>query len=273
MADGASLSNRGARPLDAARVAGVRETLDPTADFAETARRALLDLIARFDPVIRDADLTACAADLARMRAHLAALSPAALTPRGWFDSRARRLKRFRRLFLPARHDAIRVQADLDQACRNAAQRSGALVALWNETRDAVAALDAHVAAGRDRLAERPEDERLTGFRRRLAELEAPLPAAVRRLPLALAAQNADLTARDRLRACAEALSAWTADWTPALGLEGRKPRRVAVTPAALTEGRDRLIDALAAAERDLASALARRAEILARLERLSPPD
>lgn len=269
MADGTALSNRGARPLDPARVAAVRETLDPTADFAEDARRALDDLTERLRDLIHGGDLAPCRDALASMRRHLAALAPAALAPHGWFDSRARRLKRFRRAFDAARSDAVRIHADLDRRHGDASSRNGALIALWNEMRDAVAVLDAHVAAGRDWLAERAADDRLAGFGRRLDQLDASLLAAVRRLPLALAAQNADLAAREHLRATTDALSAWRTDWTRALGMEARKWRKVAPAQSVLAERRDPLIDLIAAADHSLASACARRAEIAARLQRL----
>jgi len=270
MADGTALSNRGARPLDPARVAAVRETLDPTADFAEQARRSLADLTARLHDLIQDGDLAPCRDGLERIRGHLAALPPAALSPRGWFDSRARRLKRFRHAFQKAHDDAVRIHADLDRRHGEASRRNGELIALWNEIRDAVGGLDAQIAAGRDWLAARPADDRFSSFGRRLDELDEALLAAVRRLPLALAAQNADLAARDHMRAAADALSAWRLDWARALGMTDRKRRKLAPAQAALSEQRDALTASLTKADPALASACARRAEIAARLQRLA---
>lgn len=272
MADGtlAGLSGRGLRPLDAARVEAIRQTLDPTADFAEDARRTLADLVDRFRDTICGGDLTPCRQRLADALSRLEALSPAALTPRGWFDSRGRRLKAFRRAFDDARTVLTATAADLSADHDEAARRNGALAALWNETRDAIAALDAHVAAAVAWLADQaPDDLRLTAFRRRVEDLDALLLSAVRRLPLALAAQNADLTARDHIRNCADALTVWRTDWSRALGVDGKKAKKVTPSQPALTEARQAVTDTLAAADRELASACARRAEIIGRLDRL----
>lgn len=275
MADGTVYmpAPRGSRPINAGRVAALRAELDPTADFAEDARRTLADLVARLDELMRDGDLAPCRALLARAQARLEALSPDALTPKGWFDSRGRRLKVFRRLFATSREACAVLAADLDGHCQAAARRNGALGALWNEVRDAVAALDVPVAAAIAWLTDQAaDDERLAGFRRRVQELDALLLTAVRRLPLALGFQNADLAARDHLRYAGDALSRWRADWTAALGMEGRKPRKLPPSQILLTETRETLSRVLSAADRELASAGERRAEILARLDRLEGP-
>lgn len=273
MADGAlsGLSGQRSRPLDLGRVAAIRETLDPTADFAEDARRTLADLIPRFRDTICGGDLASCRDRLADAAARLDALPPSALNPRGWFDSRGKRLKAFRRAFDEARAALTATGEDLVRRHDEATQRNGALTALWNETRDAVAALDVHVAAAVAWLSDQTTDDpRLSAFRRRVDELDALLVSAVRRLPLALGAQNADLNARDHIRECADALSTWRTDWSRALGMEGRKPKKVAPpSPPALTETRQALADVIAAADRELASARARHAEIVERLERL----
>ena len=272
MADGAlsELSGRGLRPLDPARVAAVRETLDATADFSEDARRTVADLVPRFSDLIRDGDLAPCRDALADARARLETLSPAALEPRGWFDSRGKRLKAFRRAFDEVRTVLTATAADLSRRREEAARRDGGLTTLWNQTRDAVVTLDVHVAAAVAWLGDQGSDDpRLSAFRRRVQELDALLLSAVRRLPLALAAQNADLGARDRLDRCADALSTWRADWSRALGVDGRKPKKVTPSQSALADARQALADVIAAADRELASACARRAEIVGRLDRL----
>jgi len=273
-ADGAiQRQARGLRPLDPERVAALRAELDPTADFAEDARRVLADLVTRLDGELRGGDLASCRERLAEAQARLGGLSLASLQPRGWFDSRSRRLKAFRRAFDAVRQDCATVAADLDRHDQEAGRRDGALDALWTGIRDAVATLDAHAAAAGAWLADQAaEDARLTAVRRRVEEIDALVVAAVRRLPLALGARNAALPSRDGLRQAAEELGRWSAEWARVLGVDGRKPRKVVPDPDALAGTRDALSAVLAAADRDLADAGERRAELLARLDRLETP-
>lgn len=96
----------------------------------------------------------------------------------------------------------------------------------------------------------------------RLAALESVRAAALARLPVLRATQNADWRTPAALNAVTGAVEAWRADWTEALGLAGKKPRKVRPERARLTASTTALSEAIEAAERELAAARARRSEI-----------
>ena len=102
----------------------------------------------------------------------------------------------------------------------------------------------------------------------RLEALAALRSRTVAALPRIRALQNADHAVPAAVASAREGLEAWSADWRDALGLSGRKPKKVRPDTARLVESRDTLVARLSAAERALASAQARLAELTPR----SPP-
>lgn len=109
-----------------------------------------------------------------------------------------------------------------------------------------------------------PLDARLTA----LAALRARAVAA---LPRIRALQNADHAAPAALASARNGVEAWSGQWREALGLSGRKPKKVRPDGALLVETRDALVGRLTAAERVLATAQARLAELTPRTH--TPPD
>ncbi len=102
----------------------------------------------------------------------------------------------------------------------------------------------------------------------RLETLAVVRTRAVAALPRIRALQNADHAAPAALASAREGLEAWSADWRDALGLSGRKPKKVRPDAARLVESLDAVVARLSAAERALVSAQSRLAELTPR----SPP-
>ena len=105
----------------------------------------------------------------------------------------------------------------------------------------------------------------------RLTSLAALRARAVAALPRIRALQNADHAAPAALASAREGVEAWSAEWREALGLSGRKPKKVRPDASRLVESRDALVARLSAAERALAAAQARLAELTPRTQ--TPPD
>ncbi|MDP3403614.1 MAG: hypothetical protein Q8S03_02920 [Brevundimonas sp.] len=220
----------------------------------------------------------------------------------GLFDSRGARLKAFRAAWVSTASAVGDAAADLGTRGGAIATRHTALENLWAETRDAIAALDVPIAAARAWLADRPSprpviapgpddlydpvepqadaeaahasgpvEVREAGpdiptlphpLAARLVALEAVRAVALGRLPLLRAAQNADCGVPARIREVCDGIQAWQADWRDALGLAGRKPKKVQPDPARLIQARTALTDGLARAEQDLKMAGHRRDEL-----------
>ena len=105
---------------------------------------------------------------------------------------------------------------------------------------------------------------RVEGAARRSGALDA--------LPLIRGAQNADARAAEALRACHDGVAAWRQGWLEALGLAGKRPKKVRPDRERLLVLRD---DLLARIDRGLAELKAsdgRRADIAARLGDLRAP-
>ncbi|OYX33301.1 MAG: hypothetical protein B7Z01_09360 [Brevundimonas subvibrioides] len=102
----------------------------------------------------------------------------------------------------------------------------------------------------------------LEGRLETLARLRARTIAA---LPRIRALQNADHTVPAALAAAREGIEAWSADWREALGLAGKRPRKVRPDGTRLVESRDALVADLSTAERAVAAAQARLAELTPR--------
>ena len=99
----------------------------------------------------------------------------------------------------------------------------------------------------------------------RLIALEAVRATAIGRLPLMRAAQNADHQAPITLKRVCDAIEAWRADWQDALGLAGKKPKKIRPDRVRLANALSALIGKIQSAGHELSAAQGRRAELDAR--------
>lgn len=272
----------GAPEPDADRVRAALDLLDAAepADFASAELEALAGRLDRVLAELRTGDLTEAAALLAHIRSELSGLAPGDLEPRrglgGLFDSRAARLKRFRARFNGVTRSLSESAGQVVERAGGVQRRDERLETLWNELREAIVGLDACRAAGMERCPAPAldADEVVTvdgaaALRGRLALVSAAREAALKTLPCIRAAQNADVAPLARLKGVPDIVEAWRADWSDALGLGGRKPKKVRPDRVRLTASREQLTGALEAADLAIATAKTRRAEIEARLEAL----
>lgn len=276
MADGAYRWQGNAPAPDAARVDAIHAAYDDAqaAAFAEPARLAAMDTLERALAAARSGDLSGTAARLAEARVVLADLRPETLEPRrglaGLFDSRSGRLKRFREAWGEAVAALERIAADLSEGVAGAAQRSKALDGAWADLRDTLVDLDAHLAAAARRLTGLTADEAAPDpLPARIATLDACRAAALGALPLVRNAQGADARAAEALKTCTDGVAAWRDDWKDALGLSGKRPRRVRPDRDRLLRARDALLDRIDRAVAELDAGRLRRAGTEARLDGL----
>lgn len=274
MADGSYRWQGNAPAPDAARVDAIHDAwLDDQAHvFAEPARASAVEKIERALAAARTGDLTEAHAQLTHARSVLESLRPEALEPRrglaGLFDSRGRRLKVFRAAYARAAASVDEVARDLTGWIEGVSRRSGALDTVWTEVRDAVADLDAHLAAAARRLTGHTpvEGDEAHPLEARKATLNACRTAALSALPLLRNAQNTDARFADLLKPCAEGAAAWRDDWKEALGLSGRRPKKVRPDRERLLRLRDDLITRIDRALAGLPASRARRADVESRL-------
>lgn len=280
MADGAYRWLGNAPAPDAARVAGIDAAWDDTQIdvFAEPSRLAAVERIERARAAARTGDLTEAAAQLTHARSVLDGLDPNALEPRrglgGLFDSRSGRLKRFRETWGRAAAGLTETAKELAGRVDGAGQRSAALDTAWTDIRDALVDLDAHLAAAAGRLAGHTptEGDAPHPLLARRARLEACRAAALHCLPLIRGAQNADARVADALKLCADGVSSWRDDWKDALGLAGKRPRKVRPDRERMGRGRDELSTRIDRALGELSAARSRRADVEARMADLRRP-
>jgi hypothetical protein len=280
MADGAYRWFGSAPEPDAARVAEIEAGWDEAGAhaFAEPARAAAVEGVDRTFAAIRTGDLANAAGRLDEARSILTGLNPAALEPRrgfaGLFDSRGKRLKRFRNDWRGAAARLTDSAEWLAEPIADADRRATALDGVWTEVRDAVAELDAHlsVAAGHLKDAVPTEDEGDRPLKTRSDALEACRAAALQTLSIIRIAQNADARAAGSLKTCMEAVTAWRDDWRDALGLAGKRPKKVRPDPERLVRSRGVLLARIDRALAELATARARRAEVEGRMAELRAP-
>lgn len=152
---------------DPERVEALRQEAltDPDDAFAERALAGLRGAVERLLAEARHGDFVE-AADLIRHARHLlSGLDPRTLEPRrglaGLFDSRGRRLKRFRSEYLAAAASAVDTASALAERGGAAARRSAALDTLHADARRAIAEADAAIAAGAGLLKDRIDAARL----------------------------------------------------------------------------------------------------------------
>lgn len=280
MADGAYRWQGNWPAPDAARVAEIDAAWDDAQvhAFAEPARAAAVERIERALAAARTGDLIEAAAQLTHARSVLDGLDPDALEPRrglaGLFDGRGGRLKRFRETWSRAATGLAQTAVDLSGHVDGAGRRSGALDGVWTEIRDALADLDAHLAAAAARLSGHSTGEAAAPhpLEARRATLDACRAAALQFLPLIRSAQNADARAAEALKACADGVAAWRDDWKNALGLSGKRPKKVRPDGERMARVRDDLKARIDRAQVELTASRSRRAEVEGRMAELRRP-
>jgi hypothetical protein len=253
MADGSYRWQGNAPAPDATQVDAIHDAYqsEQAEAFAEPARLAAVETIERALSATRTGDLTEAHAQLTHARSVLEGLRPEALEPRrglaGLFDSRGRR-------------------------------RSTTLDTVWTEARDAVVSLDAHFAAAARRLTghapapESGEGEAAHPLEARKATLDACRNAALAALPLLRNVQNTDGRFADLLKPCAEGAALWRDDWKEALGLSGRRPKKVRPDRERLLRLRDDLLARIDRALTGITAARDRRAVVEGRLADIRRP-
>lgn len=274
MADGAYRWLGNAPAPDTARVDGIDAAFDATAAhaFGEPARAAAVERINRALTTARAESLEAATAALTLLRSRIETLRPDALEPRrgiaGLFDSRGKRLNRFREQFRDAADRLTDSGSALAERIEGAARRAASLDAVWAEIRDAVADLDAHLAAAARRLSGHAptEDGAAHPLEARKATLDACRAAALQSLPLIRGSQNADARTSEALKSCTEGLAAWRDDWRDALGLSGKRPRRIRPDKERLARGRDQALAHIDRTLAELTALGARRGDVERRL-------
>ncbi len=280
MADGAYRWQGNWPAPDAARVAEIDAAWDDAGvdAFAEPVRAAAVERIERALAAARTGDLTEAAAQLTHARSVLDGLDPGALEPRrglaGLFDSRGARLKRFREAWSRAAAGLTATADELSGRVDGAARRSDVLDGVWTEIRDALADLDAHLAAAaaRHRAHAPAAGEPPHPLEARRAALDACRAAALQSLPLIRSAQNADARAAEALKACADGVAAWRDDWKEALGLAGKRPKKVRPDREGMARLRDELRARIDRALAELTASRSRRADVETRLAALRGP-
>ena len=278
MADGSYRWQGHAPAPDAARVEAIHASYDEAgaATFAEPARAAAVERIEAALAAARAGDLAGAEAQLARARSVLESLNPAALEPRrglaGLFDSRGKRLRAFRDAFHRASAAVSETASDLAGRVEEAARRSGALDGVWAGVRDAMVELDAHLLAAARRLSGHADPEAPHPLEARKAALDACRAAALGALPLIRGAQNADARAAAALKACGDGLDDWRQGWNEALGLAGRRPKKVRPDRERLLALRAGVLSRIDRALTELTTSRDRRARVEARLADLRSP-
>jgi len=278
MADGAYRWQGHAPAPDAARVEAIHAAYDEAVAhaFAEPARAAAVERIEQALAAARAGDLTEAAGQLTRARSVLEALDPGALEPRrglaGLFDSHGKRLKAFRETFHRAAAALSEAAADLTARVDDAARRSGALDTAWTDVRDAMVELDAYLLAAARRLSGHGDPDTPHPLEARKAALDACRAAALGALPLIRGAQNADARAAEAIKACHDGVADWRQGWSEALGLAGKRPKKVRPDRERLLRLRDEMVARIDRALAELTASRARRARVESRLSELRAP-
>ena len=190
------------------------------------------------------------------LRARVASVRPAELTPRtglgGLFDSRKKRLSRFRHHVADLAPSISTAAVKLRDAAAELARRNGALNEHHQGLLTAITELD----------------EALMAFPERA---DAARDGGLKHLPLTRMVQNVDARLAETAGQVAEAAMGWRDDLLKALGADGKKLtplRRVNPDQGALNQACEALLSAIDRAEAALTAAKARRDEVMARLDR-----
>ena len=190
------------------------------------------------------------------LRARVASVRPAELTPRtglgGLFDSRKKRLSRFRHHVADLAPSISTAAVKLRDAAAELARRNDALNAHHQGLLTAITELD----------------EALMAFPERA---DAARDGGLKHLPLTRMVQNVDARLAETAGQVAEAAMGWRDDLLKALGADGKKLtplRRVNPDQGALNQACEALLSVIDRAEAALTAAKARRDEVMARLDR-----
>jgi hypothetical protein len=132
--------------------------------------------------------------------------------------------------------------------------------------------LDAHLLAAARRLSGHADPETPHPLEARKAALDACRSAALGALPLIRGAQNADARAAEALRACGDGVAEWRQGWTEALGLAGKRPKKVRPDRDRLLALRDGLMARIDRALAELTASRGRRTDVESRLADLRSP-
>ncbi len=274
MADGAYRWFGSAPAPDMAHVDRIDASYDEHSAhaFGEPVRATAVGGVEQALAAARAGDLSGIAAALADARGRVEALRPHALEPRrglaGLFDSRGKRLKRLRETFHDTVTRLIEHTAAVGTIVDGAARRSGALDAVWSELRAAVTDLDAHIAVAARRLTGHAsaEDDTAHPLQGRTETLDACRADALQSLSLIRGAQNADARTMEALQLCTDGLAALREDWRDALGLSGKRPRRIRPDQDRLTRSRDQALARIDRTLGELATLGIRRVDVERRL-------
>ena len=260
------------------RIEAIDTAYDDTLAFAEQARAVAVERIERALAAARTDRLSEAAFRLAHARSALEGLRPEKLEPRrglaGLFDSRKGRLRRFREAYRLTAASLSDMTGDLSERVKGPARRAGALDGVWAEVRDALVDLDAHLLAATRHLPGPALADGATAhpLETRKAALHASRAAALSALPLIRAAQNADARAAEAFSHSGEGVFLWRADWNEALGLSGKRPKKVRPDRERLLGPRDELLARIERALAELTASRARRAEVEGRMAELGRP-
>jgi hypothetical protein len=190
------------------------------------------------------------------LRMRVASVRPAELTPRtglgGLFDSRKKRLTRFRHHVTDLAPSISTAAVKLRDAAAGLGRRNGALNEQHQGLLTAITELD----------------EALMAFPERA---DAVRDGGLKHLPLTRMIQNVDARLAETAGQVAEAAMGWRDDLLKALGADGKKLtplRRVNPDQGALNQACEALLSVIDRAEAGMAAAKARRDEVMARLDR-----
>jgi hypothetical protein len=222
----------------------------------EGLRAAVIAGCERLNQTCQGADADFIRGQLEDLRARVATVRPSELTPRtglgGIFDSRKKRLARFRDHVTDLAPSISTAAVKLRDAAAELARRNGALNEHHQGLLTAITELDEALMA----FPERADPARDGGLKH---------------LPLTRMVQNVDARLAETAGQVAEAAMGWRDDLLKALGADGKKLtplRRVNPDQGALNDACEALLSVIDRAEAALNAAKARRDEVMARLDR-----
>lgn len=222
----------------------------------EGLRAAVIAGCERLNQTCQGADADFIKGQLEDLRARVSTVRPSELTPRaglaGLFDSRKKRLARFRDHVTDLAPAISTAAVKLRDAAAELARRNGAL----NEHHQALLGAITEL------------DEALMAFPERA---DAARDGGLKHLPLTRMVQNVDARLADAASQAAEAAMGWRDDLLRSLGADGKKLaplRRVNVDQGALNQACEVLLSVIDRAEAALNAARQRRDEVTARLDR-----